>query len=98
MEDHTELVRLARALPGEDAVEQNKKLKLFISYSHEDNNSDNFYIEQFKKQITPLKDNGLIEVGLTRLASTNRTQHNFNIRLVQTRFEEIKLCKSKSVP
>lgn len=38
-----------------------KKLKLFTSYSHRDNTADRDYIEQFKKHITPLKDNGLIE-------------------------------------
>ncbi len=42
-------------------MEQNKKLKLFISYSHQDNLDENPYIEQFKKHIAPLKDNGLIE-------------------------------------
>ena len=42
-------------------MEQNKNLKIFISYSHQDNLSDNPYIEEFKKHITPLKDNGLIE-------------------------------------
>ena len=42
-------------------MEQNKKLKLFISYSHQDNLGENTYIEQFKKHIAPLKDNGLIE-------------------------------------
>ena len=42
-------------------MEQNKKLKLFICYSHQDNLDDNPCIEQFKKHITPLKDNGLIE-------------------------------------
>ena len=42
-------------------MEQNKKLKIFISYSHQDNLFDNPYIEEFKKHITPLKDNGLIE-------------------------------------
>ncbi|CAD7767103.1 MAG: TIR domain protein [Candidatus Argoarchaeum ethanivorans] len=42
-------------------MEQNKKLKIFISYSHKDNLPDNPYIEEFKKHITPLKDNGLIE-------------------------------------
>jgi len=42
-------------------MEQNTKLKIFISYSHQDNLSDNPYIEEFKKHITPLKDNGLIE-------------------------------------
>lgn len=36
-------------------------LKLFISYSHEDNKEGNLYIEEFKKHITPLKTNGLIE-------------------------------------
>lgn len=39
-------------------MEQNKKLKLFISYSHLDEKP---YIEQFKKHIAPLKDNGLIK-------------------------------------
>ncbi|POZ88365.1 TIR domain-containing protein [Petrotoga sibirica] len=39
-------------------MEQNKKLKLFISYSHHDEKS---YIDQFKKHIHTLKDNGLIE-------------------------------------
>ncbi len=37
------------------------KLKLFISYSHEDNKEENPYIKEFKKHITPLKTNGLIE-------------------------------------
>lgn len=41
-------------------MEQNKELKLFISYSHQDNLEPTPYIEQFKKHITPLKDNGLI--------------------------------------
>jgi len=40
---------------------QNKKLKLFISYSHQDNLNDNPYIEEFKKHLAPLKDKGLIE-------------------------------------
>jgi hypothetical protein len=39
-------------------MEQSKKLKLFICYSHLDEKP---YIEQFKKHITPLKDNGLME-------------------------------------
>jgi len=39
-------------------MEQKKKLKLFISYSHKDELS---YIEEFKQHITPLKINGLIE-------------------------------------
>jgi hypothetical protein len=42
-------------------MEQNKKLKLFIVYSHQDNPVENPYIEQFIKHIAPLKDNGLIE-------------------------------------
>jgi len=40
---------------------ENNKLKLFISYSHEDNNSKTHYIDDFKKHITPLRDNNLIE-------------------------------------
>ncbi len=43
------------------SVEQNSKLKLFIAYSHEDNRKENPYIRQFKKHITLLRDNGLIE-------------------------------------
>ena len=62
MENYTELNRLARALPKENAMEQNKKSKIFISYSHQDNLNNNLYIEQFKKHIAPLKSNGLIEV------------------------------------
>ena len=42
-------------------MEQNSKLKLFISYSHEDNLDEQPYIEQFKTHIALLKDNGLIE-------------------------------------
>lgn len=42
-------------------MEQNKKLKLFICYSHQDNFDDNPYIEQFKRHTSPLKNNGLIE-------------------------------------
>ncbi|MEM3373545.1 MAG: TIR domain-containing protein, partial [Candidatus Anstonellales archaeon] len=42
-------------------MEQNQKLKLFISYSHHDNLVENPYIQQFIKHIAPLKDNGLIE-------------------------------------
>lgn len=42
-------------------MEQNKELKLFISYSHQDNIQDRHYIDQFKKHIMPLKHNGLIE-------------------------------------
>lgn len=39
-------------------MEQNKKLKLFISYSHKDEKP---YIDDFKKHIDILKDKGLIE-------------------------------------
>ena len=42
-------------------MEHNKKLKLFICYSHQDNLDDNPYIEQFKSHTAPLKNNGLIE-------------------------------------
>ena len=38
-------------------MEQNGKLKLFISYSHLDEN----HIKEFIKHLTPLKTNGLIE-------------------------------------
>jgi hypothetical protein len=43
-----------------DAVEQNNGLKLFISYSHEDNRDDSPYLNEFIKHIPLLKDNGLI--------------------------------------
>lgn len=42
-------------------MNKHSKLKLFISYSHTDNKEENPYIEEFKKHITPLKTNGLIE-------------------------------------
>lgn len=42
-------------------MEQSKKLKLFICYSHKDNCSDNPYVEQFKEHIAPLKEKYLIE-------------------------------------
>lgn len=48
-------------------MEQNKKLKLFISYSHKDNNSENPYIDQFKTHIAPLKNNGLVEEWYDRI-------------------------------
>ena len=43
-------------------MEQNKKLKIFISYSHEDNISEKSYIKEFVSSVAPLKNNGLIEV------------------------------------
>jgi len=42
-------------------MNKHSKLKLFISHSHQDNKEENPYIEEFKKYITPLKTNGLIE-------------------------------------
>lgn len=42
-------------------MKQNNKLKLFISYSHQDNLPRKPYIEQFKMHIVPLKENSLIE-------------------------------------
>jgi len=39
-------------------MEPNKKLKIFISYSHDDEIP---YIEEFKKHLAPLKDNSFIE-------------------------------------
>lgn len=38
-------------------MEQSKKLKVFISYSHKDTS----YVDRFRTHISPLKDNGLIE-------------------------------------
>lgn len=61
MEKHTEQIKLATELSKVSTMEQNKKLKLFISYSHQDNLPDNPYIEEFKKHIAPLKNNGLVE-------------------------------------
>lgn len=48
------------AICGGDIMQENGKLKLFISYSHQDNGEKPF-IDEFKKHITPLKTNGLIE-------------------------------------
>jgi len=44
--------------PEARVMEQNGKLKLFISYSHRDEKP---YVEDFKKHVAPLKDNALIE-------------------------------------
>jgi hypothetical protein len=42
-------------------LNQNTKLKIFISYSHRDNSIENQYIETFKRHLAPLKTNGVIE-------------------------------------
>jgi len=42
----------------ESMEEMNKKLKIFISYSHGDEKP---FIEEFKKHLVPLKDKGLVE-------------------------------------
>ena len=42
------------------------KLKLFISYSHKDNTTQNPHIDNFKDHITPLKDQGLIKTWYDR--------------------------------
>ncbi|MDL1970731.1 MAG: TIR domain-containing protein [Candidatus Desulfofervidaceae bacterium] len=42
-------------------MEQDSKLKLFISYSHEDNIDEKPYIKEFIKHLTPLKKEGLVE-------------------------------------
>ncbi len=54
----------------------NKKSKIFISYSHQDNLNGNLYIEQFKKHIAPLKSNGLIEVWYDNLILPNEDYQN----------------------
>jgi len=61
MGEHTRLIRLKSAFPEENTIEQNVKLKLFISYSHQDNLPNKQHIEEFKKHLAPLKSNGLIE-------------------------------------
>lgn len=42
-------------------MEQNQKLKLFVSYSHKDNLAGNPYVDQFIGHIALLKENGFIE-------------------------------------
>jgi hypothetical protein len=66
-----------------DTLEQNLKLKLFISYSHQDNTIEKQYINEFKKHLAPLKTNGLIEEWFDReiLAGDNfleRIDHNLD--------------------
>ena len=41
-------------------MEKGSKLKLFISYSHEDNILERPFVREFKRHIVPLKDQGLI--------------------------------------
>lgn len=62
MGKNTEQIRLDTVLSKVSTMEQNKKLKLFISYSHEDNISEKSYIKEFINYIAPLKNNGSIEV------------------------------------
>ena len=61
MENYTENIQLVSEHPEECIVGENNKLKIFISYSHLDNHSENSHIERFKKHIDPFKSNGLIE-------------------------------------
>lgn len=42
-------------------MEQGTELKLFISYSHEDNTKERPFIRQFRKHIAPLRDGCLIK-------------------------------------
>jgi len=42
---------------GDENMELNAPLKIFLSYSHD----DAFYIERFRKHLSPLKDNGLVQ-------------------------------------
>lgn len=41
-------------------MERGSKLKLFISYSHEDNTLERPFVREFKRHIVPLRDRGLI--------------------------------------
>jgi len=41
--------------------ESDTKLKLFISYSHQDNTENRPFVKEFKKHLAPLKDNGSVE-------------------------------------
>ena len=49
-------------------MKQNEKLKLFISYSH----LDEEYIKEFIKHIAPLKSNGLIEDWYDRIITAGK--------------------------
>lgn len=72
----SEQIRLTTALSRVSTMEQNEKLKLFISYSHQDNLSDNAYIDQFKKHIAPLKSNGLLDEWYDRLILASKDFQN----------------------
>ena len=76
MGKHSEQILLTTALSRVSAMKQNEKLKIFISYSHEDNFSNNAYIDQFKKHIAPLKSNGLIEEWYDRLILASEDYQN----------------------
>jgi hypothetical protein len=45
----------------EKKTESDTKLKLFISYSHQDNTESRPFVKEFKKHLAPLKSNGLVE-------------------------------------
>lgn len=47
MEKHTEQIKLATEPTKLCTLEENKKLKLFIGYSHQ----DELYIDEFKKHM-----------------------------------------------
>ncbi|CAG1004786.1 hypothetical protein METP2_03591 [Methanosarcinales archaeon] len=75
MVNQTELIQWTSPEKEDSSIKQNKKLKLFISYSHQDNLSANPYIEQFKKHIAPLKNNGLIEDWYDRIILSGEDYH-----------------------
>ena len=62
MTDDFKLNRSEEKALGASISEEEARLKLFISYSHKDNSSNNPNIEEFITHIAPLKDSGLIEV------------------------------------
>jgi len=47
-------------------MQSDKRLRLFISYSHQDNSGENRYIEQFKNHLAPLIGKGLVELWYDR--------------------------------
>jgi SpoVK/Ycf46/Vps4 family AAA+-type ATPase len=64
---HDRIVMNQASGTGEQHIDQNVKLKVFISYSHQDNTPENQHIEDFKRHLAPLKNNGLIEEWYDRL-------------------------------